>query len=368
MQPALRPVCRLLGCGSPRWARLLTGHPPTGVLRCTTAEATRLRGFASVPASLVKELRDRTGASMGKCREALSEEAGDVEKAVEWLRKRGVRSMERRAAEAGEALLCLSVGPAAGALVELRAETDFVTRGELFQQIGLCLASTALQHRAGTDELLEVSLEDGAGHLKQVSAGAKVGAALLELGSVLGERLVLGQAQHLEAPPSGVVAGYVHPKQADGLPGTGRMAALVALRPLPAESCDLERLHTSAAQLARHVVAAQPRYVSVAGIPAADLSKEREALRAAHLEQLGPKKAATLDEQVLARVLDGKTQKFYQETVLLCQELVAPQTPAAAGLGRAEAKPLPVAEWLEAEAKAMGLEKVLVEDFRLASL
>jgi len=299
---------------------------------------------------------------MGKCREALSEEAGDVEKAVQWLRKRGVRSMEKRAAEAGEALLALGLGPSAGSIVELRAETDFVTRGELFQRISLCLASANARRLEGPEALLEAELGEEAAELRQVAPGTTVAAALLELGSVLGERLVLGQAQHLQAPPGGAVAGYVHPKQADGLPGTGRMAALVALRPVPAEGCEPERLRASAAKLARHVVAAQPRYVSIASVPAATLQREREAFKAAHVEQVGAQKAASLDEKTWTKVLDGKTQRFYQDTVLMCQELVAPQ---AAG---AEAKPMPVAEWLEAEAKAMGLEKLLVEDLRLASL
>lgn len=299
---------------------------------------------------------------MGKCREALSEEGGDVEKAVQWLRKRGVRSMEKRAAEAGEALLSLSVGPSAGAIVELRAETDFVTRGEIFQRAGLCLASATERRLVGSDALLETELGEEAAELRQLTPGTKVSAALLELGSVLGERLVLGQAQHLEAPAGGAIAGYVHPKQADGLPGTGRMAALVALKPVPADGCDLERLRAGAAKLARHVVASQPSYLSIASVPAAVLQREREAFKAAHTEQIGAKKAAALEENVWARVLDGKTQRFYQDSVLMCQELVAPQ--ASGG----DAKPMPVAEWLEAEAKAMGLEKLLVQDFRLVSI
>ncbi|CAE8600713.1 unnamed protein product, partial [Polarella glacialis] len=170
----------------------------------------------------------------------------------------------------------------------------------------------------------------------------------------------------LAAPTGGVVAGYVHPKQADGLPGTGRMAATVALRPAPAAGCDLVRLRVIAAHLARHTVAAQPRFLTVGSIPAETLRKEREIFRAAHLEQVGPKKTGIVDEKVMDKILDGKTQKFYQETVLACQELVAPQVASADG--KTEQKPLPVAEWLQAEAKALGLEQIILEDFRLAVL
>lgn len=314
-----------------------------------------------VSAAVVKELRDRTGASMGKCREALKEEGGDIEKAVDWLKRRGVKSMERRTADSAESLISLGLTSSSGALVELRAETDFVTRSEPFQQfllyLGRSFASTS-----PVSEPLEARLGDEAGRPRHVTAGVTVSDALLEVGSVLGEKLVLGNVHTLSAPIGGVVAGYVHPKQADGLPGTGRMAALVALCPTPSSGCDLDQLRAIADKLARHIVAAQPRFLTVASIPAETLFKEQEILKAAHLEQLGSRKAGSIDEQVLKKVIDGKTQKFHQETVLECQELVAPQ--ATGG----EAKPIPVAEWLQAEARSMGLERILVEDFKLAVL
>jgi len=108
----------------------------------------------------------------------------------------------------------------------------------------------------------------------------------------------------------------------------------------------------------------QPRFLSVAGIPAETAQKERETAKAAYLAQLDPKKAGSIDQQVLDKVLTGKMQKFYQEHVLLCQGLVAPQ---GAG-GTAEAKAAPVAEVLEREAKALGLERIVITDFKLAVL
>jgi len=318
----------------------------------------------AVPASLVKELRTRTGASMGKCREALKEESGDLEKAVEWLKKRGVKSMEKRVAESAEALLSLGVLPGAGAIVEVRAETDFVTRSELFQQVILYLARFVATKpvAGGTEALQTLQLEDGPGRPPQLTTGKPLPEALLELGSVLGEKLLLGDVHCLAAPPGGVVAGYVHPKQADGMPGTGRMAALVSLQPSPSEGCDMQRLQATAVHLARHIVAAQPQFLSIASVPAETLRKERDVFREAHLAQVGTRKAGSVDEKVMQKILDGKTNKFYQETVLACQELVAPQ-----GSGE-EKKPLPVSEWLEAEAKSMGLQQILLEDFRLAVL
>merc|ERR1719247_2198697 len=168
----------------------------------------------SVPASLVKELRGRTGASMGKCRQALAEESGDIEKAVDWLRRRGIRSMERRTNEAAESMLaiCTHAG-GAGSIVELCAETDFVTQNALFQELAISVACTHAARGAGGQgsELGEVLLAASTPELSaKLSSGASVQAALLELGSVLGERLVLGQSRLLEASPSsgGVVAGH----------------------------------------------------------------------------------------------------------------------------------------------------------------
>mmetsp|Transcript_36590 Transcript_36590/g.80133 ORF Transcript_36590/g.80133 Transcript_36590/m.80133 type:complete len:346 (-) Transcript_36590:65-1102(-) len=310
---------------------------------------------ASVPASVVKELRDRTGASMGKCREALREEDGNVEKAVEWLRKRGIRSMERRTADAAEALLALSVGATAGAIVEVRAETDFVTRSDLFQQLTVALAATAASHNNSVDLAREV-LQTSEAVSGQVSPGATVGTALLELGSVLGERILLQPVRHLAAPEGGVLAGYMHPKQADGLPGTGKAAALVALR--PAERGDEERLRLTAAQLARHIVAMQPRFVSIASVPKEVLEKEQASLKEAHLAQLDPKRAQNIDEAVLAKVIDGKTKKFFQDTVLLSQELLLPQAEV----------PITVEAWLKEEAKAAGVSAVSVDAFELVLL
>jgi len=353
--------------------------PMGSISRLTSQRALQLRRFSeapSVPAALVKALRERTGASIGKCREALCAEGGDAEKAAEWLRKRGIRSMERRSADSGEGLLALNVGSSVGGLVEVRAETDFVTRGMMFQRLSLCLATVAARVRAssptGLGEAMLLEADCSSTELPQLCAGTAVDAALLELGSVVGERLIVGQVQHLAVPLGGVIAGYAHPKQADGLSGTGRIAALVALKPEPAEDCDLGRLNEVAGQLARHVVAAQPRFLSAACIPEDVRQKEEKLMRETHLEQLGPKKAAAVDEKVLTKVLVGKMNKFCQETALLSQELVAapPQTAAAGAEGGepVPAKPIVVGEWLRAQATAMSLQDLTVEGFQLATI
>lgn len=264
------------------------------------------RRFSAISAAQVKELREKTGASMGKCREALKEENGDLEKAL------------------------LSLGlDRAGTIVELRAETDFVTRSELFQQtlrhLAQMIAAAPDDAAAGIEAAMNMQIRDGPNRPPQLRTGATLSEALLELGSVLGEKLVLGNVHILSPPPGGIVAGYVHPKSVDSMQGTGRMAGLVSLRSPDGLGSSPDAFHTTASRLARHIVAAQPRFVSVDSIPAETLRKEREVFKAAHFEQIGPRMAGTITEEVLKKVLDGKTNKFYQEYVLACQELVSPQ-------------------------------------------
>jgi elongation factor Ts len=305
---------------------------------------------------------------MGKCRQALAEESGDIEKAVDWLRRRGIRSMERRTNEAAESMLaiCTHAG-GAGSIVELCAETDFVTQNALFQELAISVACTHAARGAGGQgsELGEVLLAASTPELSaKLSSGASVQAALLELGSVLGERLVLGQSRLLEASPSsgGVVAGYAHPKHVGAVAGTGRMAALVSLRPSPNNAEVVDALTQIASQMARHIVASQPLFVSVDSIGPDVLEKERSTMKDAYMEELDEKRRKNLNEAVLAKVLDGKTKKFYEESVLLRQELTIPSADEADG------KPMSVEKWLKSEAKSIGLEDITVEDFHLVCL
>merc|ERR1719277_1287143 len=118
------------------------------------------------------------------------------------------------------------------------------------------------------------------------------------------------------------------------------------------------RLDTIGAQLARHIVAAQPRFISVDGIPGDVLEKEQATIREAHLAQMDPKKAAKIDENVLKKVIDGKTNKFYQDNVLLKQDIILPQVDGNVSVER----------WLHQEEDALGVEQLVVDDFCLASL
>lgn len=361
----VRPAFYIPAAGAPRIPWL------AGACAARCSGDVRGMATASVPAALVKELRTRTGASMGKCRQALAEEDGNLENAVDWLRKRGIRSMERRTNESAESLLAICTHGAAGAIVELRAETDFVTKSDLFQKLAVCVAQTAAGKAASSESSFsgEVPLEATAGEVRdKLSAGVSVESALLELGSVLGERLVLGQSEQLGKTLSAesIVAGYAHPKHAGALLGTGRMAALVSLNASPSPGDEQKvGIASMASQLARHVVASRPQFVSVESVPADVLEKERNTMKEAYLKELDEKRKKNLDDAVLTKVLDGKTKKFFQDSVLLRQELTVPN---AGGLGDKEAKPVSVEKWLKTEAKSMGLASIDVDDFRLVCL
>merc|ERR1712070_317954 len=160
-----------------------------------------------------------------------------------------------------------------------------------------------------------------------------------------------GQTQQIVISPetAGVISGYAHPKHVDAVAGTGRMAALVSLRPTPSTMQAAVDLSRVASQLARHVVAMQPRFLSVESISADVIEKARSTMREAHLQDLDEKRKKTLKEDVLNKVLDGKTQKFYQDSVLLRQELCIPTS------GQADGKPPSVEKWLKEQAKSLGL-------------
>jgi len=302
---------------------------------------------------MVKELRARTGASIGKCHKALRK-TGNVKDAKEWLQGQGIKSIARRSTDVAEALLGLEVHSDVGAVVKLQAETDFVTRCNPFQQLVAALARTAILVPEG--DLLDARL-DNAENIRGISEHASVRTALLELGSVLGERLQLGEYHRIVAPPTGAVGGYIHRKQMDSLPNMGRIAALVSIATHGNQSPDENMLQSIASQLARHVAAANPRFLSTEQIPETVLQQEKALLREAFLTKVGKRRPR---DDILVRVVEGQLRKFFKETVLNCQELIIPL--------EGKGKPPTVSQWLQKQAPLLGVDAVVIEAFWLGSL
>jgi elongation factor Ts len=256
----------------------------------------------AITAALVKELREKTGAGMMDCKRALAETGGDLEGAVDWLRKKGLSAAAKKAGRlAAEGLVGVALKGAAGAVVEINSETDFVARNETFQNFVRTVAELAVAGD-GTLETLKKAIYPG--------SGRTVEEELTHLIATIGENLVLRRSQRL-AVDEGIVPSYVH--NALG-PGVGKIGVLVALQ----SNAPSEKLADLGKQLAMHVAAANPLYLDIPSVPAAALDRERAILR----EQA---RASGKSEAIVERMVEGRLRKFYEEVVLLEQIFVVDQ-------------------------------------------
>jgi elongation factor Ts len=255
--------------------------------------------MAEITAALVKELRDKTGAGMMDCKRALGESEGNVEAAVDWLRKKGLAAAAKKAGRvAADGLVGVATVDNAGAVVEVNSETDFVARNELFQDFVRRVAQLAVAADRDVEALKSTSF---AGNGKTVEG------ELTDLIGRIGENLVLRRVARL-AVGRGHVASYVHNVVS---PGLGKIGVLVALESTAGENV----LAPLGRQLAMHVAAANPQYLDVASVPVAALDRERAVLR----EQAG---ATGKSADIVEKMVEGRLRKFYEESVLLDQVFV----------------------------------------------
>jgi elongation factor Ts len=255
--------------------------------------------MAEITAGLVKELREKTGAGMMDCKRALGETSGDLEGAVDWLRKKGLAAAAKKAGRvAAEGLVGVATGGKAGAVVEVNAETDFVARNELFQTFVRKVAEAALLVGGDVEKIKAAALAGGM---------RSVGDELTHLFATLGENMVLRRAQRL-AVENGVVVSYVHNALAAGL---GKIGVLVALE----STGDAGKLAGVGKQLAMHVAAAKPDYLDIASVDKSALARERDVLR----EQA---RASGKPDAIIDKMVEGRLRKFYEEVVLLEQVYV----------------------------------------------
>jgi elongation factor Ts len=273
--------------------------------------------MAEITAGLVKELREKTGAGMMDCKRALSETAGDVEGAVDWLRKKGLAAAAKKAGRiAAEGLVGTSVAATVGAIVEVNAETDFIARNDTFQ--GFVRAVAELARDKGDDvEALKAAPYPG--------TGRSVGDELTHLIATIGENMAVRRARRL-AVKSGVVAAYMHNALA---PNLGKIGVLVAVE----STATGERLATLGRQLAMHVAAANPQFLDIAAVDPALLERERGVLR----EQARTSGKA---DAIVDKMVEGRLKKFYEEVVLLEQIFVVDGETRVAKVVEAAAKEL----------------------------
>ncbi len=253
--------------------------------------------MTNVTATMVKDLRDKTGAGMMDCKSALAETAGDMEAAIDWLRKKGISKAAKKASRvAAEGLVGVAVGKGAGALVEVNAETDFVARNDQFKDFVKSAAQLGLEADGDVEKLLTKKMGD-----------ATVDATLKELVAKIGENMSVRRATAMVVSP-GIVATYVHNAAS---PELGKIGVLVALK----SSADEDKLMALGKQIAMHVAAAAPLALTQAHLPKDVVERERS-VQADIARQSGK------PENVIEKMMEGRMRKFYEESVLMNQVFV----------------------------------------------
>ncbi len=254
--------------------------------------------MSNITATMVKDLRDKTGAGMMDCKSALNETQGDMEAAIDWLRKKGLSKAAKKAGRvAAEGLIGIAVGGDAGALVEVNAETDFVARNDQFKEFVKKTAEIALQEAGDLDKLLK----------KPMNGGASVEQTLTEMVAKIGENMSVRRAVLLGVS-EGVVASYVHNAAS---PELGNIGVLVAVK----SSADKTKLAALGKQLAMHVAAAAPLALTPEHL-SKDIVERERAIQADIARQSGK------PENVVEKMMEGRMRKFFEESVLLSQTFV----------------------------------------------
>ncbi|KAA0598699.1 elongation factor Ts [Azospirillum lipoferum] len=255
--------------------------------------------MAEITASLVKELREKTGAGMMDCKKALNETQGDLEGAVDWLRKKGLAAAAKKSGRvAAEGLVAVATAGTKGAVVEVNAETDFVARNDKFQAFAAKSAELALA-TGGDVEALKAAAYPGTSHTAQDE--------LTSLIATVGENMNLRRSVTLSVP-AGVVVSYVHSAIA---PGLGKIGVLVALE----STGDAGKLADLGKQIAMHIAAARPDALDIADVDSSSLERERNVLA----EQA---RASGKPENIIEKMVEGRVRKYYEEVCLLEQTYV----------------------------------------------
>ena len=252
--------------------------------------------MAEITAALVKDLRDKTGAGMMDCKRALGETAGDVEAAIDWLRKKGLSAAAKKSGRvAAEGLVGVASRVGRAAMVEVNAETDFVARNETFQGFVTAVANVALDVGEDVDAIRAATFP---------GTGRTVAEELTHLVATIGENMTLRRARVLDVSP-GVVATYVH---AAVRPGLGKIGVLVAVK---GES-EIAALETLGRQVGMHIAAARPDALDITAVDPAALEREKAVLS----EQA---RASGKPEAIIEKMVEGRIRKYYEEVVLLEQ-------------------------------------------------
>jgi len=255
--------------------------------------------MANISASMVKELREKSGVGMMDCKTALSETDGDLEAAMDWLRTKGLAKAAKKADRiAAEGLVGVSVDGTNGVVVEVNSETDFVARNETFQSMVSDI--TKLSLTAGSDF-------DALNNAAYPGSDKNVGDYITAMVATIGENMSLRRVSGISVS-QGAVAAYVHNQIA---PDLGKIGVLVGLE----STGDTAKLLEFGKQVAMHIAAVGPLSLSPEDLDPAVIEKEKAVLSEQARESGKP-------ENIIEKMIEGRIRKFYQEVVLLSQTFV----------------------------------------------
>jgi elongation factor Ts len=270
--------------------------------------------MANISASMVKELRDKTGAGMMDCKAALGETAGDLEQAVDWLRKKGLAKAAKKAGRvAAEGLIGVAVAGTKGIVVEVNSETDFVARNDLFQKLVRDIAQVALKVGADVDAVKAAKVENGT-----------VDEAIANAIATIGENMTLRRAAALGVG-SGVIGQYVHNTISEGL---GKIGVIVALE----SGGKSDELTALGRQIAMHVASANPLALEPSGLDPEVVKREKDVLADKYKQQGKP-------ANVIEKIVESGLKTYYKEVCLLDQGFIFdPSKTVSQALKEAEGK------------------------------
>ena len=256
--------------------------------------------MAQITATLVKTLRAQSGAGMMDCKKALTETDGELEAAVDWLRKKGLAAAAKKSGRvAAEGLVAVKADGAKAAVIELNSETDFVARNDQFQKLVSDLAGLVFE--SGETEVDAISA------LEYPGAGKSVSEVMTASISTIGENMNIRRAMVLEVE-EGHVASYIHGAVA---PGMGKIAVLVGLK----SSADADVLSSLGKQLAMHIAAANPASLNEADLDPAMVEREKQV-------QMDKARESGKPENIIEKMIVGRMRKYLEEVVLTHQTFV----------------------------------------------
>jgi elongation factor Ts len=253
--------------------------------------------MATITAAMVKDLREKTGVGMMDCKQALNESNGEMEAAIDWLRKKGLSKAAKKAGRvAAEGLIAAITSGTKGVLVEVNSETDFVARNEQFQGLVKMIGQAALKAGADVEKIKAAPIGD-----------VNVERAIADAIATIGENMTLRRAAELSVS-DGVVANYVHNAVIDGL---GKMGVMVALE----STGKKDELAALGRQIAMHVASSNPQALDAAALDPETVRREKDVMADKYRQQGKP-------DAMIEKIVESGLKTYYKEVTLLEQPFI----------------------------------------------